>query len=106
MLSALSKGLSNMDWNSFAILVVIGLDGYLYWHFSNIFNIQFELTNKMLTAFQNNRTTKRNCKTWFRYYRQRSDAARRTGGIIMDLFFSSDGFTVFSLHILTEFFLP
>ena len=42
-----------MDWEFFwVILVVIGLDGYLYWHFNNIFNIQFELTNKMITTFQ------------------------------------------------------
>ena len=48
-----------MDWEFFwVILVVIGLDGYLYWHFSNIFNIQFELTNKMLTAFQKQQNDK------------------------------------------------
>jgi len=42
-----------MDWEFFwVILVVIGLDGYLYWHFNNIFNIQFELTNKIITTFQ------------------------------------------------------
>lgn len=41
-----------MDWEFFwIILVVIGLDGYLYWHFNNIFNLQYDLTNKMIAAF-------------------------------------------------------
>ena len=48
-----------MDWEFFwVILVVVGLDGYLYWHFSNIFNIQFEITNKMLTTFQKQQNDK------------------------------------------------
>ena len=41
-----------MDWEFFwIILIVIGLDGYLYWHFSHIFNLQYDLTNKLLTKF-------------------------------------------------------
>jgi hypothetical protein len=44
-----------MDWEFFwIILVVIGLDGYLYWHFNNIFNMQFDLTNKLLVKLRSN----------------------------------------------------
>ena len=33
------------------IVVVLALDGYLYWHFNQIFNLQYDLTNKLLTKF-------------------------------------------------------
>ena len=38
-----------MDWSfAWVIVVVLLMDGYLYWHFNHIFNVQFDLTNKLI----------------------------------------------------------
>ena len=66
-----TEGLSNMDWEFFwIILIVIGLDGYLYWHFSHIFNLQYDLTNKLLTKFHTQEPQTEVNTVRFRYYRK------------------------------------
>ena len=46
-----------MDWSFlWVVVVVLALDGYLYWHFDKIFQAQWDLTNQLIERFKNSKS--------------------------------------------------